>query len=226
MGNDPINKFDADGGKSDDWYLPAGAGRDYSQAVWFEGSGHRDGYTRLGGDGFTFPGWKIPEVLVTASRQIPLYKRITDLPGFYNFNAVPSGAYGPWRPKAIGMSVNANLAGFSTGVSFAWDEQNNFGLYFSTTGGPGYTYFEDSKLKGVFGIGVTLDVYENNSREPVLNGIAGGSYDFSAGYEVMGGYSRPISPETGRITNEGVHRLSIGLGTGFRASRSNTTRLW
>ncbi len=46
MGNNPIGTIDPDGGKGTDWYLPKG-GKLTSEAVWFDGSGEREGYNRI-----------------------------------------------------------------------------------------------------------------------------------------------------------------------------------
>lgn len=46
MGNNPLGTVDPDGGKGTDWYLPKGA-KLTSEAVWFDGSGERDGYNRI-----------------------------------------------------------------------------------------------------------------------------------------------------------------------------------
>lgn len=61
---------------------------------------------------------------------------------------------------------------------------------------------------------------------PVLEGIIGGTYDMNVGYGGMVGRGVPIDPFTGDPTNVGVHRTSLGFGTGFRVNRSITNRIW
>jgi hypothetical protein len=60
MGNDPVNSSDPTGGF--DWYTNNETGK----TTWIEGTGNIDGYTHLGGADYTFPGYALNEVNITA----------------------------------------------------------------------------------------------------------------------------------------------------------------
>lgn len=127
----------------------------------------------------------------------------------------------------MGLSIHGNIAGFSMSLSMVRDENNEHGLYWGFSGGPGYTYYGTDALKGVIGLGVTMDFYDSvNTSAPVLEDITGGTYDMNVGYGGMIGRGLPIAPETNRLSSSGVHRTSLGFGTGFRFNRSFTWRVY
>jgi hypothetical protein len=89
-------------------------------------------------------------------------------------------------------AANFNFAGLTYSISYARDSKGNFRWYHSGAASLGYPMFP------LIGGNFSIDFYENTSDMPVLDEIAGLTFDSSVGTGKWGvTYSRPIGYGTG-----------------------------
>ncbi|MHC5202761.1 RHS repeat-associated core domain-containing protein [Myroides sp. LJL119] len=207
--NNPINLIDPTGMAADGWrenketgektfskdYTKANTPKEFNYADEILSGSEGKYYDSSGG--ITDVGTVLPEIEMTKKSSLHPY-----------YNAVPSVEYGAYTPDGFGFSI---------GASIVWDKYHNFDVFLSYSGAAGFNAGGVTSYLPSFS--ATMDFYENNDPNiSLFKGIRGTTYDFSGGYGMNVGYSRPV----GGI---GVHKASTGIGGGVRAGKGQTVSL-
>jgi len=215
--NNPLSRIDPTG-LVDDWYR-----NDKTNEVeYHEGSGAKDGYTHLGKEGYAGHGDNTGLAFYGNADGTKSYYEPTELKEVTSVLNSPSrdgdqarqNSYGPWMgPDAVSIQVNASAsglfseAGFSGGIAMSGNEIGVFGGASAGTGlsAPG------------IGLSVQINFHERTdlTHPSSLEYIGGTDAGGSVGLGLIGGYSRSVLIQNGKISKApGFHTYSAGIGVG------------